>query len=149
MNLVDLINKYKISRIVGVSKIEDQDRTNQIKLSWGDKSSLDLDGPIVLMTSLVGNGDSTKKRKTKNSVSASSLGDHVFYFSKATGVSPSEFLSHPDPASFIASVRSFGLSPLVSDKDSVEFLQKYSKLLVLGESFSHNNSVEYSLVNKV
>lgn len=148
MNLVDLINKYKISRIVGVSQSEDQGKANQVRLSWGDKSALDMAGPIVLMTSPVGDNSSTKKKKTTRSVSASSLHDHVFYFSKATGVSPSEFLSHPDPLSFISSIRSFGLSPLVSDRDSIDFLQKYSKLLALGESFSHNG-LEYSLINKV
>lgn len=148
MNLVDLINKYKISRIVGVSQAEDQGRANQVRLSWGDKSALDMAEPIVLMSHLVGDDNSTKKKKTSRSVSASSLSDHVFYFSKATGVSPSEFLSHPDPSSFIASIRNFGLSPLVSDRDSIDFLQKYSKLLALGEGFKHNDSVEYSLINK-
>lgn len=144
MNLIDLINKHKVTRIIGVSQAEEQGKPNQVRLSWGDKSSLDLDNPIVLMASSVGD---SKKKKDK-SVSASSLSDHVFYFSKAAGVTPSEFLSHQDPYTFIPSIRNFGLSPLVSDEDSVKFLQKYCKLLVLGEPFKHNDSVEYYLVNK-
>lgn len=145
MNLIDLISKHKINRIIGVSQAEDQKKPNQIKLAWEDKSSLDLSSPIVLMEHSVGNSG---KKKASRNVSASNLSDHIFYFSKATGVTPSEFLSHQDPVSFIPSLRSFGISPLVSEEDSVRFLQKYCKLLVLGEGFKHNDSVAYSLVNK-
>ena len=144
MNLVQFIKEKEVDSIIGVVATQEQDKIDTYKVSWVEKTSLDLTKPIVLTSTVTA---PVGRKKSKKITVASELEDHFSYFSKVFGVSPSQFLSSDDQISFLSRGRSFGISPRVGEEQALVFLQNYCRLLLFKEEFSFENKNFYQVVN--
>jgi hypothetical protein len=144
MNLVEFIKNYKIDTIIGLVETQESESSKVYKLSWAEKSSLDLGKQIVL----IDKAETPKgRKKPKTIISASGLEDHLSYFSKIFGITPFDFLSQTDHASYLSKAKAVGITPHADDSAAILFLTQYCRMIVFGEPFSYGESTRYSVVN--
>lgn len=144
MSLVQFIKEKEVNSIIGILATQEQDKPDTYKVSWVEKTSLDLTKPIVLTSTIAA---TVGRKKAKKVTVASELEDHFSYFSKVFGVSPSQFLSSDDQMFFLSKGKSFGISPKISEEQALVFLQNYCRLLLFKEGFSVENKTFYQVIN--